>query len=76
MIWLYSYAYVLSMNTSELQEQNWVAVWQTRGHAAKPEIFTTAWTSTKVPDPDVEHSTHLKGIFSCLRYFKEFNLAL
>lgn len=47
-----------------------------RDHVAKPEIFTTTWTSTEVFDPDVEHSTHLKEIFSCLRYFKDFNLAL
>ena len=36
------------------------------GHRKSREVF----------DPDVEHSTHLQEIFSCLRYFKEFNLAL
>ena len=74
MIWLHSYVYVSSINTSRAARAKLNS--HDRDHMAKPEIFTTTWTSTEVFDPDVEHSTHLQEIFSCLRYFKQFNLAL
>ena len=43
---------------------------------AKPKIFTICASTEEVFDPDVEHSTDLKEIFSWLRYFKESKLAL
>lgn len=62
MIWPHSYVYVLSMNAFRATRAKLSSC--NRGHLAKPKIFTI-WASTEeVFHPDVEHSTHLKEIFS------------